>query len=358
MALFFSCFYEINNSRKFVRQRPLRATSPSFEFSESFRSLDFSSCSPPKEEAEKSLSDHEEEEEEEEALVVVVGLRELDVRRKEDGSDPDPEPELGPVESRPSLDDVEAILRYEFNDKRLLEEALTHHSFADKSFCYERLEYVGDSVLNLLFAKEQYFRYPALPPGSLTRLRAANVDTEKLARVAVRHGLHGYLRHRKPVFEEQILEFERAISDYPLHSSGLVKVPKALADIVESTIGAVFIDCNFSLDTVWKVFQRLLEPIISPSALKLHPVTELYELCQKKSLKLRFVDLWSESSSFIVLVNDRLVGKGTYKPKKDIALNRAAKDALENIGKLLREEESTYEDDGDLKKLERDKELR
>ncbi|XP_030459459.1 ribonuclease 3-like protein 3 [Syzygium oleosum] len=308
------------------------------------------SRSPAMEEQEEveSLSDHEEEEE---ALVGELG--ELDIGRREG----DPEPESAHVESRPSLDEVEGILRYEFGDKRLLEEALTHYSFADKTFCYERLEYVGDSVLNLLFAKEQYFRYPDLPPGSLTRLRAANVDTEKLARVAIKHGLHRYLRHRKPVFEEQIQEFKRAILDYPVHSSGLIDVPKALADIVESTIGAVFVDCNFSLDTVWKVFKSLLEPIISPSALKLHPVTELYELCQKKSLKLRFVDLWSESSSFIVFVNDQLVGRGTYKAKKDIALNRAAKDAVENIGRFLGEGEKTYEDDSDLKKLKRCNEL-
>ncbi|XP_030459477.1 ribonuclease 3-like protein 3 [Syzygium oleosum] len=293
---------------------------------------------------EKSLSDHEVDEQEE-ARIIEMG--ELDIHWGEGDSEPEPTH----VESRPSLDDVEEILGYKFNAKRLLEEALTHHSFADKSFCCERLEYVGDSVLNLLFAKEQYFRYPDLPPGSLTRLRAANVDTEKLARVAIKHGLHRYLRHRMPVFEDQIQAFERAILDYPVHSNGLIDVPKALANVVESTIGAVFIDCNFSLDTVWKVFQSLLEPIISPSALKVHPVTELYELCQKKGLKLRFVDLWSESSSFIVFANDQLVGRGMYKAKKDIALNRAAKDALENIGRFLGEGENTHEDDSGLNKL-------
>lgn len=44
-----------------------------------------------------------------------------------------------------------------------------------------------------------------------------------------------------------------AIADYPLHSSGLVNAPKVLADIVESTIGAIFIDSNSSIDTTWKV---------------------------------------------------------------------------------------------------------
>lgn len=48
-----------------------------------------------------------------------------------------------------------------------------------------------------------------------------------------------------------------AIADYPLHSSGLVNAPKVLADIVESTIGAIFIDSNSSIDTTWKVLLLL-----------------------------------------------------------------------------------------------------
>ena len=107
------------------------------------------------------------------------------------------------INSLPSVDEVEEILGYQFNNKRLLEEAFTHASLG-QGFSNERLEYLGDSVLNLLFTKEQYFEYPDLPRGALTRLRAANVDTEKLARVAVKHGLHRFLRHKKPHLEEQV----------------------------------------------------------------------------------------------------------------------------------------------------------
>ncbi|XP_031263368.1 ribonuclease 3-like protein 3 [Pistacia vera] len=239
-------------------------------------------------------------------------------------------------DSFPSLDQVEEILGYEFNNKGLLEEALTHSSYSEK-LSYERLEYVGDSVLNVLFTKEQYFLYPDLPPGSLTRLRSANVNTEKLARVAIKLGLHRFLRHKKPLLEEQIREFSEAILDYPLHSNGLVDVPKDLADIIESTIGAVFIDSHCSIDTVWKVFKGLLQPIISLETLKKHPVTELYEVCQKKKMKVKFVDLWKESTAFDVFVDDQLVGRGTYALKKEIAHNRAANDALNNIERILNE---------------------
>ncbi|KAF9688275.1 hypothetical protein SADUNF_Sadunf02G0180700 [Salix dunnii] len=243
------------------------------------------------------------------------------------------------------LDEVEEIIRYEFKNKKLLEEAFTHASFSDKCFSYERLEYVGDSVLNLVLTKEQYFMYPDLPPGALTRLRAANVNTEKLARVAVKHKLHRYLRHKKPLLEEQIREFSQAILDYPLHSNGLVDVPKALADIVESTIGAVFIDSNFSIEIVWKIFKDLLEPIISQETLKVHPVTELYEVCQKRNLKLKFVDLWEKNMAFDVFIEDQFMGRGTYGLKKEIAHNRAANDALNNIEKVFGKKDCSDEFD-------------
>ncbi|KAI4308355.1 hypothetical protein L6164_031438 [Bauhinia variegata] len=244
----------------------------------------------------------------------------------------------------PSLDEVEAILGYTFKNKCLLEEAFTHSSY-QKCFSYERLEYVGDAVLNLLITKEQYFMYPDMAPGRLTRLRAANVDTEKLARVAIRHGLHRYLRHKKPLLEQQIQEFSRGIMEYPLHSNGLIDVPKNLADIVESTIGAVFIDSDSSIDTVWKVFKGLLEPIINPETIKTHPVTELYEMCQKKNLKVKFIDLWKESMAIDVFIENQKVGRGTYGLRKDIAQNRAAKNALDNIGRILSIKENAKNDD-------------
>lgn len=84
-----------------------------------------------------------------------------------------------------------------------------------------------------------------------------------------------------------------------------------------------------------QVFKGLLEPIISPETIKTHPVTELYEMCQKKNLNVRFVDSWKKSTAFDVYIEDQLIGRGSYGFKKDIAQNRAAKDALDNIGRIL-----------------------
>lgn len=98
---------------------------------------------------------------------------------------------------------MEKIIGYRFKQKLLLQQALTHPSYKN-SESYERLEYVGDSILNFLVSKQQFFMYPNLPPGSLTTLRAANVDTEKLARIAVKFNFHKYIRHENPKLSKQV----------------------------------------------------------------------------------------------------------------------------------------------------------
>lgn len=105
------------------------------------------------------------------------------------------------------VEEVQDVVGYKFKNINLLHQAFTHSSFhhqEEKCESHERLEYVGDSVLNLLIAKGHYFLHPDLPPGKLTRLRSANVDTEKLARVAVEYDFHKYLRHNKPLLKGQV----------------------------------------------------------------------------------------------------------------------------------------------------------
>lgn len=229
-----------------------------------------------------------------------------------------------------SLKEMENIIGYKFKKKFLLQQAFTHSSYQGAE-SYERLEYVGDSILNFLISKQQFYKYPNLPPGSLTALRAANVDTEKLARVAVKYNFHKYLRHENPTLSKQIRVFTRALEKYPFHSYGLIDAPKTLADIVESTIGAIYVDSNSSIDTTWEVAKILLEPMITPEMLQQNPVSKLNELCHKKKLKIRFRDKWSKQGVYEVLTGDQLIGRGEYKAKKEIAVNRAAEDACNNI---------------------------
>ncbi|KAG5606691.1 hypothetical protein H5410_028183 [Solanum commersonii] len=82
------------------------------------------------------------------------------------------------------------VVGYKFKNVNLLYQTFTHSSFhqVNKSEPYKRLEYVGDSVLHLLMDN---------------RLRAAKVDIEKLARIAIKYNFHKYLRHKKPILKCQ-----------------------------------------------------------------------------------------------------------------------------------------------------------
>ncbi|CAL5390407.1 unnamed protein product [Camellia sinensis] len=83
---------------------------------------------------------------------------------------------------------IEQLLNYQFNDKKLLEEALTHLFYTD-SPSYQRLEFVGDAALGIAISNFIFLVYPDLHPDQLSLLRSANISTEKLACAAVRHGL-------------------------------------------------------------------------------------------------------------------------------------------------------------------------
>lgn len=76
-----------------------------------------------------------------------------------------------------------------------------------------------------------------------------------------------------------------------------------------------------------QVAKGLLQPIITPEVLQIHPVRKLYETCQKHGLKLQLVDLWSKEGAYEVIVDKNLKGRGKCRAKKEVALNRAANNA-------------------------------
>ncbi|KAF9602706.1 hypothetical protein IFM89_030594 [Coptis chinensis] len=122
--------------------------------------------------------------------------------------------------------------------------------------------------------------------GQLWLLCASNINTEKLARVAVRHGLFHFVRHNPPSLDAKVNEFSLAIKKEEQACEisaygGKVKAPKVLADIVEPVAAAVHVNAKFDLKFMWEVFSPLLEPIIVLENLQQQPLTMLYELCQK-----------------------------------------------------------------------------
>ncbi|XP_020549446.1 endoribonuclease Dicer homolog 3a isoform X2 [Sesamum indicum] len=185
----------------------------------------------------------------------------------------------------PKAEDIfilESKLGYIFSTKGLLLEAITHATEPDQGvrYCYQRLEFLGDAVLDILITLHLYENHKNVDPGDLTDLRSASVNNDNFAIAAVKRNLHSHLQHGSFYLESQISEFVKHVAD--MSTTVLTpdtKGPKVLGDLVESIAGAILIDSSLNLDKVWKVFKPLLSPIVTPDKLELPPSRELMELC-------------------------------------------------------------------------------
>ena len=157
-------------------------------------------------------------------------------------------------------------LGHAFNDPNLLRQALTHRSYGIPH--NERLEFVGDAILNCVVALTLYERYPALPEGELSRVRAHLVNKETLAQVARRLDLGASIR----------------LGEGELRSGGADR-SSILADAMEAVFGAVFLDAGFAAArrTVDAVYADLLRDA-DPAALGKDPKTRLQEWLQGQRL--------------------------------------------------------------------------
>ncbi|RAL44251.1 unnamed protein product [Cuscuta campestris] len=233
-----------------------------------------------------------------------------------------------------SINAVEHLLQYRFKDKRLLEEALTHPSYAD-SPSYQRLEFLGDMALGMVVSNFIFLTYPRLDPGQLSLLRSANISTEKLARVAVDNGLFRHFRHSSSAIDEKVTEFVMTVreEDEAQFYGGAIKAPKVLADIVESIAGAVYVDSRFNLENLWLVFRGLLEPIITLDVLQNQPqpVTMLFEYCQKIGKKVDIKHRKNKETNIasIYIDGNHLVSSSSE--QKENARLHAAKAALKKL---------------------------
>ncbi|CAN1181609.1 Endoribonuclease Dicer homolog 2 [Linum perenne] len=187
---------------------------------------------------------------------------------------------------------MESLLNYSFNDRSLLVEALTHGSYMLPEIprCYQRLEFLGDSVLDYLITVHLYNKYPNISPGLLTDMRSASVNNECYAQSAIRNGLHKHILHASKRLHNDI---SRCIADSKDWSSGHTfgwesetSYPKVLGDIMEALGGAILVDSGYDKEVVFRSMIRLLEPLVTPETLRLEPVRELNELCQREHLVL------------------------------------------------------------------------
>jgi ribonuclease III len=166
------------------------------------------------------------------------------------------------------LEDFGSRIGHRFSDPDLLRRALTHRSHGPAH--NERLEYLGDSVLNCAVALELYHRFPALTEGDLSRLRANLVNQQSLATVAQQFAFGARLR----------------LGEGELKSGG-ARRPSMLADAVEAVVGAAFLDGGFT--AAHRVVQVLLGTAldaIDPAVSGKDPKTVLQEYLQGRRLAL------------------------------------------------------------------------
>ena len=157
-------------------------------------------------------------------------------------------------------------LTYSFRKPELLEQALTHRSKGAAN--YERLEFLGDSVLGFTISSELYNRYPHMYEGELTRLRASLVNKNTLAALARDIGIGNYLR----------------LGEGELKSGGYDR-DSILADSLEAVFGAICKDS--SVDEVRRVILYLYRERLAsldPRLVPKDPKTQLQEHLQKQSL--------------------------------------------------------------------------
>jgi ribonuclease III len=168
----------------------------------------------------------------------------------------------------PDLADLERWLGHKFGNPELARQALTHRSFGAPH--NERLEFLGDSLLNCTVATLLYERFPQLPEGDLSRLRAALVNQASLSEVAVQMGLGERLR----------------LGEGELKSGGFRR-PSILADSLEALLGAVFLDAGFEAtrSAVAHLFAGKLENAGNKPVDK-DPKTALQEHLQGRGLAL------------------------------------------------------------------------
>ena len=159
-------------------------------------------------------------------------------------------------------------LQHRFAQLQLLELALTHRSFSSQH--NERLEFLGDSVLNLAVSRMLYLALSDQPEGDLSRVRANLVKQDTLHRLAVDLGLTGMIR----------------LGEGEMRSGGQQR-PSILADALEAVIGAVFLDAGYQAaeSLVLRLFEKVaISPTMTAAAKD--PKTELQEWLQARRMQL------------------------------------------------------------------------
>ncbi|MFY9214925.1 MAG: ribonuclease III [Tissierellaceae bacterium] len=233
-----------------------------------------------------------------------------------------------PKRKRPNLHDLESNLGYKFKDLGLLNLAITHSSYSNENKMdivqsNERLEFLGDAILNLIVSQYLYHKYPKHPEGELTKIRAKVVCESSLAYAAQKISLGDFLLLGKG--EEATGGRERE---------------SILADAAEAIVGALYLDSDFKTtnEVLLRNFESDIVHAVAKGNLFIDYKTELQEVIQKNGkAKMEYVVTKEEGPDhnkkfyIDVVVNNETIGMGRGRSKKE-AEQLAAKEALIRLG--------------------------
>ncbi|CAK5275583.1 unnamed protein product [Mycena citricolor] len=191
--------------------------------------------------------------------------------------------------SRDTIQAIEGIVNHKFRYPYLLAQALTHGSISGPGrVSSERLEFLGDAVLDFLVTRLLFDRHPTLGPGSLTVLKAAMVSNSTLAAIAVTCGLSNHLLLADPLADSTTRYInqlkQKEAEEYELAAQEKRQPGQywAFSDVIESILGAVYISDDFSSEGVEAFFAAVLKPFydkhITLNTLPKHPMETLADI--------------------------------------------------------------------------------
>ncbi len=228
----------------------------------------------------------------------------------------------GEEENAHGMESIEVRLGYKFRNPLLLAEALTHPSLAYESqkahFDNQRLEFLGDAVLQLVLTEHLFRKFPDSPEGHMTKLRAQLVSRQALAQFATSLQLGHYILLGKG--EE---------------ASGGRKRPSTLADALEALVGAIYLDSGYqsASDLVLRLFEQGIG-VVEESTVVGNPKGTLQEILQSLDTQAPRYRITGESGPdhrkvfhAQVLWRDLVLAQGRGKSKKEAEV-RAALEAL------------------------------
>ncbi len=221
------------------------------------------------------------------------------------------------------IEHIERICNHTFANRELITAAITHPSAVEHlpvSASYERLEFLGDSILGAIVATDLFERFRDMDEGKLTRLKISLVSGKTLSRVSEELGIGECI-----VFGES----EKGTGARGLHA--------ALENVYESVVGALYLDGGY--DVTHEFVSRTLGPHMVPELAErpVSPKSRLQEITQREmrcAPEYRLVDeqgpAHSPTFTSVVLVEGRRVGRGVGSSKKE-AESVAAADAIARL---------------------------